>query len=94
MAVTTANMDIGGAWTQLTTGDLDAMVQLLSVGTIEVYVGQATPAADIAPKGVFLSNRSETVFSITGMGATDNVYARVPAGTTENITLMRAPQPV
>ena len=93
MAVTTTNMDISGAWTQLTTGDLDAMVQLLSVGTIEVYVGQAAPAADTGPEGVFLSNRAETVFSITGMTATDNVYARAPGGTTENITLMRAPQP-
>tara|TARA_R110000782_G_scaffold30776_3_gene76362 strand:+ start:3866 stop:4078 length:213 start_codon:yes stop_codon:yes gene_type:complete len=70
------------------------MVQLRSPGVIEIIVAETSPAVVAAIQGIVLSDRGDTVFSITGLAATDNVYVRVPSGDTEQVTVMKAPQPV
>lgn len=94
MAVSTEFLTINGAWSPLATGSLDVMVQLRSPGVIEIIVAETSPAVVAAIQGIVLSDRGDTVFSITGLAATDNVYVRVPSGDTEQVTVMKAPQPV
>ena len=91
MPVTTSRIDVAGSWAELATGSLDVLVQLQTVGSVEIVVAEAQPAADAAQTGVILHERGETVFSITGLTATDNVYARVPSGDTETLTVIKSP---
>ncbi len=92
MAVTTTNEDIGTVWGELSAGNLDVMVQLLSVGSIEIYVGATAPADDTNTYGAVLSSSGQDVFSVTGLAAADNVYARSLTGEAENVCVMVNPQ--
>jgi hypothetical protein len=93
MAVSTEFVTLTGAWSPVSTGSLDVMIQLRSPGVIEIIVAETSPAVVAAIQGIVLDTSGDTVFSITGLAATDNVYARVPSGDNEQITVMKAPQP-
>ena len=92
MAVTTTNTDIGTDWTEVSAGNLDVMMQLLSMGVLEVFVGTEAPANDSTRRGIVLSSSGQDVFSVTGLEAADNVYARSLGGEAENVSVMVNPQ--
>lgn len=52
------------------------LAQLRTTGNVEIVVAAEEPSTE-GIQGFLLTERGPTVFSVTGLGATDKVFARV-----------------
>ena len=63
------------------------LAQLRTTGNVEIVVAVEEPSTE-GIQGFLLTERGPTVFSVTGLEATDKVFARVLGSATDSDTIV------
>ncbi len=87
--VATSAENVSPTWASVHTGAGDVLLQLRSIGPVEVVITGGTAPTDTPDaQGIIMTKNQFPVLSANGLGAGDSVYLRSLSGSTEIVSAL------